>query len=540
MDYDEFSIEELSCLSRELKALGIMIKKVSTLKKLIGIHGINIRLLGLYKLNGETSVTLTVPESTLILNITDCSELEFSSVNEPQCYGNHLLRLEILTFWNLPRLEKISMGHLENLRVLTVGKTYQLIDLSCILKLPYLEQLYVSCCNKMKQLVNIKNNIIVEVREADLGFSKAQCSSLIYCDQDNAPKQEVAARTCIFFPERWEARSADSSNAITEWSSEEALLSRSSQVGLLEPSSGHTVGSVDIIWSKKSSCPPPLPPTPWISRSPGCNLSLRWLLASRRERMEEGEGEVANGGEANGGEREMCVTSGALTSGGAPVGRVTPGSLAGGGAGGAPEVRPERRGRPGEAKFTQSGGVWGSAVEAPSIIESLSTDTGTYHGMLTDTGTQQTLSLLSACQTFGEVFSLSLVESSSSAIGVAFFALAFASHLPTATSPPPTSLPSLYSPSIQPREQSQARRISLLGELSGGGDPDRAAMSLDELPQKVRSRMRSRSVGPGFGRVWGGVSAAGHSNCAQFGRNLCGGASCVLRGCFESISCSGF
>ncbi|XP_015688069.1 disease resistance protein RPS2-like isoform X2 [Oryza brachyantha] len=166
MDHDEFRIEELSCLSRELKALGITVKKVSTLKKLLDIHGIHMRLLGLYKLNGEASLTLTIPESVLVLNIMDCSELkEFSIINKPQRYHDHLVRLEFLTFWDLPRLEKISMGHLQNLRFLNVGKANQLMDLSCILKLVYLEQLDVSCCNKMKQLVHIKNNINMEVRD---------------------------------------------------------------------------------------------------------------------------------------------------------------------------------------------------------------------------------------------------------------------------------------------------------------------------------------------------------------------------------------
>lgn len=166
MDYDEFRIEELSCLTRELKALGITIKKVSTLKKLLDIHGSHMRLLGLYKLSGETSLALTIPDSVLVLNITDCSELkEFSVTNKPQCYGDHLPRLEFLTFWDLPRIEKISMGHIQNLRVLYVGKAHQLMDMSCILKLPHLEQLDVSFCNKMKQLVHIKNKINTEVQD---------------------------------------------------------------------------------------------------------------------------------------------------------------------------------------------------------------------------------------------------------------------------------------------------------------------------------------------------------------------------------------
>uniref|UniRef100_A0A0D9VAF5 AAA+ ATPase domain-containing protein n=1 Tax=Leersia perrieri TaxID=77586 RepID=A0A0D9VAF5_9ORYZ len=166
MDYNEFRIEELSCLTRELKALGITIKKVSTLKKLLDIHRNHVRFLGLYKLNGETSLMLTVPESVFILNITDCLELkELSVINKPRSYYDHLMRLEVLTIWDLPRLEKISLSHLQNLRVLTVGKTYQLMDLSCILELPYLEQLDVSCSNKMKQLIHIKNNVNMEVRD---------------------------------------------------------------------------------------------------------------------------------------------------------------------------------------------------------------------------------------------------------------------------------------------------------------------------------------------------------------------------------------
>ncbi|XP_062208126.1 probable disease resistance protein At1g61300 isoform X2 [Phragmites australis] len=166
IDYDEFKIEELSCLTRELKALGITIKKVSTLQRLFDIHEIHVRFLGLCKLNEETSLALTIPESVFILNIMDCSDLkEFSAINKPHLYGYHPLKLEFLTFWNLPRLEKISLEHLQNLRVLTVGKTYQLRDLSCILKLPYLEHLNVSFCNKLKQLVDIQNASTVKVRD---------------------------------------------------------------------------------------------------------------------------------------------------------------------------------------------------------------------------------------------------------------------------------------------------------------------------------------------------------------------------------------
>jgi disease resistance protein RPS2 len=165
MDYDEFRIEELSCLTRELKTLGITVKKVSTLQRLFDIPGIYLRCLGLYELNGERSLTLTLPESIFVLNVMRCSELkDFSVTSKPQCCGERLSRLEFLTFWDLPRLEKITTEHLQNLRVLTVGRTNHLVDLSCILNLPYLEHLNVSCCDTMKQLVDIQNTIKPEVR----------------------------------------------------------------------------------------------------------------------------------------------------------------------------------------------------------------------------------------------------------------------------------------------------------------------------------------------------------------------------------------
>jgi disease resistance protein RPS2 len=163
MEYNEFRVEELACLTGELKSLGITIKKVSTLKRLFGIRGVNVRFLGLYILNGETSLTLTVPESVIVLNVTGCSDLkEFSAINNRHCYGYYLPKLEFLTFWDLPRLENISIEQFQNLRVLTVGKTYQLKDLSCILKLPYLEHLDVSFCNKMKKLVDTENGSSME------------------------------------------------------------------------------------------------------------------------------------------------------------------------------------------------------------------------------------------------------------------------------------------------------------------------------------------------------------------------------------------
>ncbi|KAK3163049.1 hypothetical protein QOZ80_1BG0096930 [Eleusine coracana subsp. coracana] len=165
MEYDEFRIEELACLTGELKALGITVKKMSTLQRLFGIHGIHIRFLGLYRLNGETSITLTIPESVVVLNVMGCSDLEFSAINNRYCHSYHLPRLEFLTFWDLPRLENISMEHFQSLRVLTVGKTCQLKDLSCILKLPYLEHLDVSFCNKMKQLVNTENGSSMKVKD---------------------------------------------------------------------------------------------------------------------------------------------------------------------------------------------------------------------------------------------------------------------------------------------------------------------------------------------------------------------------------------
>nr|UBY07146.1 NBS-LRR disease resistance protein [Dasypyrum villosum] len=158
MDYDEFRVEELSCLS-----LGITAKRVSTLQRLFDVPGVYLRCLGLYELNGERSLTLTLTESIFVLNVMGCSDLEdFYIMDKAQCYGDDISRLEFLTFWDLPRLEKISMEHLQNLRVLTVGRTYQLVDLSCILKLPHLEHLNVSCCDKMKQLVDIQNVIDTE------------------------------------------------------------------------------------------------------------------------------------------------------------------------------------------------------------------------------------------------------------------------------------------------------------------------------------------------------------------------------------------
>uniref|UniRef100_A0ACD5WMW7 Uncharacterized protein n=1 Tax=Avena sativa TaxID=4498 RepID=A0ACD5WMW7_AVESA len=177
MDYDEFKIEELSCLTKELKTIGITMNKVSTLQRLFDIPGIHLRCLGLYELNGERSLSLTLPESIFVLNVMGCSDLkDFSITNKPQCYGESLLRLEFLTFWDLPGLEKISMDHLQNIRVLTVGRTNHLVDLSCILNLPYLEHLNISCCHNMKQLVDIQNAIKPEVLM--LGFRQLRILQL--------------------------------------------------------------------------------------------------------------------------------------------------------------------------------------------------------------------------------------------------------------------------------------------------------------------------------------------------------------------------
>uniref|UniRef100_A0A0A8YLV7 Uncharacterized protein n=1 Tax=Arundo donax TaxID=35708 RepID=A0A0A8YLV7_ARUDO len=67
----------------------------------------------------------------------------------------------------------------------------------------------------------------------------------------------------IWWWRRREARSADSSNAGSS-----AAPAGSSHGDLPEPSSDHAAGSVDSIWSKKSSCLPA--PAPCISRPLGC------------------------------------------------------------------------------------------------------------------------------------------------------------------------------------------------------------------------------------------------------------------------------
>ncbi|KAL6616724.1 hypothetical protein ACP70R_038994 [Stipagrostis hirtigluma subsp. patula] len=94
MDYDEFRIDELTCLTRELKAFGITIKKMKTLQRIFEIHGLHVRLLGLHKLNGETSLTLNLPESVFVLNLMDCSDLkEFSATNKKHCSRYDIARL---------------------------------------------------------------------------------------------------------------------------------------------------------------------------------------------------------------------------------------------------------------------------------------------------------------------------------------------------------------------------------------------------------------------------------------------------------------
>ncbi|XBI22464.1 hypothetical protein VPH35_063480 [Triticum aestivum] len=186
MDYDEFRVEELPCLS-----LGITAKRVSTLQRLFDVPGVHLRCLGLYELNGERSLTLTLTESIFVLNVMGYSDLEdFCIMNKPQCYGDHLSRLEFLTFWDLPRLEKISMEHLQNLRVLTVGRTYQLVDLTCILKLPYLEHLNVSCLpiQAFRQLRILQLNSLQSLDR--LCNSKLDFPSLEYIDAFACPRMK--------------------------------------------------------------------------------------------------------------------------------------------------------------------------------------------------------------------------------------------------------------------------------------------------------------------------------------------------------------
>nr|CAD1839376.1 unnamed protein product [Ananas comosus var. bracteatus] len=148
----EFSLEELHYLGKGLKSLGISVRTVGSLQMLSECSDVYLYLLGIYRLKGECSLCLNLHSSTIVLNVKSCFELEELSIRSEQVgrsAGKSPPRLEFLTFWRLYRLKKVHLTvQLTKLRQVIIVENRNLVNISWILKIPYLEQLDLSfCCN---------------------------------------------------------------------------------------------------------------------------------------------------------------------------------------------------------------------------------------------------------------------------------------------------------------------------------------------------------------------------------------------------------
>ncbi|XP_072983986.1 disease resistance protein RPS2-like [Typha latifolia] len=189
---NEFTVEELACLTAESKALGISLKNISTLQRLYRVPGLQMRLLGFYKLEGEISLNIHIPQSLVAVNIRECLSLE--QILFQRQVGNSYLRLEFITLWDLPKLEKIILEEplLRSVRVLTFGRNDKLNDLTLVLKLPCLEHLDLSFCNNIKQVVDTK-----ELREDQLIYAFHRLKIL---QLNHLPNLDSICDTALVFP----------------------------------------------------------------------------------------------------------------------------------------------------------------------------------------------------------------------------------------------------------------------------------------------------------------------------------------------------
>ncbi|KAF2915593.1 hypothetical protein DAI22_09g046700 [Oryza sativa Japonica Group] len=152
---NEFSLTELDCFDNGL-ALGITVRTSLALKKLSELPDINVHHLGVEQLQGESSVSLKLKSSMSVVNFKMCLGIETLSIEyvDDSYPEKAIPYLEFLTFWRLPKLSKVSLGHdLLYIRMLNIVENNGLTDLTWIIKLPYLEHLDLSFCSMLKCII---------------------------------------------------------------------------------------------------------------------------------------------------------------------------------------------------------------------------------------------------------------------------------------------------------------------------------------------------------------------------------------------------
>nr|BAD36170.1 putative RPS2 [Oryza sativa Japonica Group]BAD36239.1 putative RPS2 [Oryza sativa Japonica Group] len=151
----EFSLKELERFENGL-ALGITVKTSRALKKLSKLQNINVHNLGVEQLEGESSVSLKLKSSMSVVNFKMCLDIETLSIEyvDDSYPEKAIPYLEYLTFWRLPKLSKVSFGEdLLYIRMLNIVENNGLVDLTWIVKLPYLEHLDLSFCSMLKCII---------------------------------------------------------------------------------------------------------------------------------------------------------------------------------------------------------------------------------------------------------------------------------------------------------------------------------------------------------------------------------------------------
>ncbi|XP_073003947.1 disease resistance protein RPS2-like [Typha latifolia] len=158
--------EELECLN-DLKGLGIRIEDTSQLNRLIMLPNVSVRWLGISKLEKSTSFSLSttflgddqIQMNLAYLRLFDSHVTQVVIEGDHQSHTWHLQALETLQFDNMDSLKEIIWEGVvpgvlfQALRILSVHGCGMLNDISWILHLPNLRELWISSCTSMRQLI---------------------------------------------------------------------------------------------------------------------------------------------------------------------------------------------------------------------------------------------------------------------------------------------------------------------------------------------------------------------------------------------------
>ncbi|XP_072983463.1 probable disease resistance protein At1g61300 [Typha latifolia] len=159
-------LEEIECLN-DLKGLGICVEDTSQLHRLIALPNISVRWLGISKLDKSTSLSLSASFLGNKQIQTNLAHIRFSEsrVRQLVMEGDyhqptwHLGALESLRIDHMPCLEEIIWNGVvpkelfHALCILRVDNCDKLKNISWILHLPCLTELWISYCSSMRQII---------------------------------------------------------------------------------------------------------------------------------------------------------------------------------------------------------------------------------------------------------------------------------------------------------------------------------------------------------------------------------------------------